>query len=461
LESVTLLALGLPVIFVVPFLILKLAGTRPPPATDTPARRVYLAVGVSLGACILIGIIFRFAFSGMQVFEASGNARLLSLPLGYFVFGIALLASFKGSQGSFHIPAWWSLLVLIVVASTLLAVLDPRQAQSATAALEGLAFAGGFLLAALLGLRAGRWTVQEERQFLLVLGTFACLAGFLNLSINPYIALVIPGATFMIYASRRVTSKRFLLLLLGAALALVTIIPLLQATAPSSSALTQGAVCIVLLLLLLLPRNVRLPLALVGGVVAIWLAFRAGLIDLLLGDGSSATDVTLTHRAYEAGMVLQGMNESVITFLIGLGPAATVDLTMSPDARTLASSGRMLVAVDDVHFLTSWMLLKFGLVGLLWFLAMLIVCVREAAHILSADRPSIFDAAMLLFVAAGVVGSLAAGTYFFSNPLPAMLLGVMYARRKSGSRSTAIATKSSILSRSTQVKPTNAKSGIA
>ena len=185
-----------------------------------------------------------------------------------------------------------------------------------------------------------------------------------------------------------------------------------------------------LLLCLILPLALRKALLLTFVPAAIIVAVHEQLVALMLGD-YSFSDVTLAERGYETEQVfgvLGGAHE-FLTILLGAGPAATVNLTLAPDRATLSAAGRSLAAVDDVHLLTSYLLLKFGLVGLL-FLGCLFGCVGRLAWrvVATAAKPEPFDVLLLLFPAAAIVAALPAATDLFANPLMGLFVGVLFSR---------------------------------
>lgn len=409
-----------------------LGNRREDMVSDGPARRIVLALAASLLASMTIGVVL--GGTDMQVFEASGVARRFGLPLAYLLLAAALVLPSKNQNHDAPrpravVPLWWWWLGLVLIMSVALAVVVPRQNMETTAVAESSIFIVGFLIAAALGFRAAIWTPREEFRLLAVLATFAMLAGVLQIGLGSYVAMIFPAAAMLLYAAVTGKRRRVLLALLGAGLASSLVLRLLDSNSPSTAEMAQGVVCAGILLLALLPKLWRFVVGLSTAAVGIWLLATSGVFMLMLGDGSMAEDVTLAHRAYEAHQVGLLTGSDLASLIFGLGPAATVDLSGSPDAVTLQSSGRILSAVDDVHFLTSWLVLKLGLLGLLWFAGLLIAICREAAHIFSKNRPRLFESGLLLFIVAGLVHSFPAATYFFSNPLPALLLGILYSRR--------------------------------
>lgn len=432
-----LLLAGVPFIVLAPLFLFRWLGKgRSRASFDSPSRRIVWALAASLFASLTIGAVLSGASSTLQVFEASGVARKWGLPVAYLLLSIAAVFPYrKGSPfygtNRAPFPFWWWALAILATTSTALAMIIPRQPMDTLAVIESATFVVGFLLSAALGFGASTWTEREEFGLVAVLALFAVLAGLLQFSLGSYVAMVFPAAAMLIYAGILRRPHSMLIGLLGVSLALVSGLRLYQDNSPSLAAIMQGVICGTILILVILPKRLRLPMVSLVGIASFYFVASTGIVNLLLGDGSAAGDVTLAHRAYEAMQVRQLTGLDVVSTLFGLGPAATVDLSGSPDALTLLNSGRTLNAVDDVHFLTSWIVLKLGLLGLLWFAALLYALTREAFYILQKPKPDFFDTSVLFFVAAGLIHSVPAATYLFSNPLPGLLLGVLYARRVS------------------------------
>jgi hypothetical protein len=299
-------------------------------------------------------------------------------------------------------------------------------------AAQGLALLVGILMLSWLGLQADRWTAREEVLLLTVLLAGALVSGFLTSGITPFRTLLVPGAFAALYLALMRPLARAWLLALAVVLGFLTVRALTTLNTDTVGGLSiavAGEVvgCALLFLVYLAPRALRPGLVvtvLVAGMIAL---FRSGLVDLLTGNWREFADVTLAHRGYESRAVLDLLQQSPLSVAFGLGPAATVDLTDSPDASTLAASGRVLSAVDDVHLLSSWLLLKLGVAGLAWAVVFAVAVVRLTVTIV--HRPDAqWDRALLMFVVAGAVSSLPAATNLFTNPLPALLIGVLMAR---------------------------------
>jgi hypothetical protein len=395
-----------------------------------------LVIAVALAMAFSAAVVLRQGGGHVQAFALYGQTKKLSLPTILTLFGVFAVALYsRPHSGSRHpLPLWWRLLAVVLVCSAAAALLVPRQPfPGFLDAAQGLALTVGILLLSWFGLQADRWTAREEVLLLVVLLVGALFGGFLASGLTPFNTLLVPGAFAATYlAVIRPLARAWLFpLAIGLSVLTVRALTILNTdTVGGLSIAVAGQVvgCALLLLIYLLPRILRpgmMIVALVGGGVAL---VRSGLIDLLTGSWRQFTDVTLAHRGYETHQVLGLLDRSPLSALIGLGPAATVNLTDSPDAGTLAASGRVLSAVDDVHLLPSWLLLKLGVAGLLWGVVFAAAVIRLSVGLVHHPEAQ-WDRAMLMFVAAGAASSLPAATNLFTNPLPALLIGVLLARQ--------------------------------
>lgn len=416
-------------ILLTPLLILRLVGLHRTRQPDSPQKRIRLVVLAALVACAGISLLLEGVRPGMQVFESFGAAKRYGLPATYFLVAFALLMPFATNPSKrVSRPFWWGGLLFVVATGSFLSFVLQPQELAAIDIIQGLALTVGMLMISALGFRAADWPQDDQRLLMLTMGLGALLSQATGVGLGPFVALVVPVATALIYTGLR--RRRFLVAVTGVAIYAILWFKMRGTATPSIAVLTQIGTCSGLLLLLAFGRGMRLFLAAIGTSAAIILSWVSGLWTLMLGDWRVTKEVTLSHRAYEAYVVWRQVSEDPTTIIFGMGPSATVDLMGSPDARTLRAAGRNLVAVDDVHFLTSWMLLKFGLLGLAWLVVFLCAFMRESLHVLNQRVPDIFDVFMLMSVAAGLVTSLPAATNFFANPLLPLFMGILYARRK-------------------------------
>jgi hypothetical protein len=159
------------------------------------------------------------------------------------------------------------------------------------------------------------------------------------------------------------------------------------------------------------------------------LFIQRGYYTLLTGQYSS-NDVTIAQRAFEARTVLERLGTTTWGQLFGLGPGATVDLAAAPDANTLAASGRDLLAVDDVHLLSAYLLLKLGAIGIVWSLLVFSAIWKAALPTFgTSTAETTWRIVLVLYLAGGAVNALPAATNLFANPLVPIFLGVLWAAR--------------------------------
>jgi hypothetical protein len=106
-------------------------------------------------------------------------------------------------------------------------------------------------------------------------------------------------------------------------------------------------------------------------------------------------------------------------------------MTWSPDFRTLISAGRNIEMIDDAHFLTSWVLLKLGFVGLSAFLCLVVVALKSTMEVMThMEHVNPIDFLFSANVIGGIAIALTAGTNFFTNPLLGISIGIIMARSK-------------------------------
>jgi hypothetical protein len=428
-----LLAVGIPTALLAPLVISAVYRRVRSIGGGTDAGRVVNALAMAILFNVGIGVALHGLNPNQQGFESFGLAKQVGLPAVYILFTLAVFWPRKTPLSRTVYPWWWFALAALLIISSALALFVPRQEMGVGALLQSIALIGGLLVIAMAGLHARTWQMREQRALLALLATTAILVQFLGLATGPFVALTIPGAFMTLFLGTRLTRWRVPVFMLGALAVVVAARGLILDSNASIAVITQLGSCAALLVALWLPRALRMLLVSVGVIGAVVAAAQNGLFQLLRGDASGVNDVTLSHRAYEAAAVERLLGNPV-TFIFGQGPAATVDLTMSPDRGTLLASGRILAAVDDVHFVTSWMLLKFGILGLVWFVGFFIVALREARRVLQESRPDYFDASLLFFLIAGVVTALPAATHLFANPLPILCLSILVARSRQKQR---------------------------
>jgi len=385
-------------------------------------------LALSLAVTLVVG-------GGEQVFAAAGISRRLVLPLVYLGAALVVLRLGTGGRRVHTGPLWLWAPLLLAGLSGLVNLGGFLSDGLPVNAVQGVLLLGGFSLLGVCGAVAGRWD-DRQRYWLLAGTTVAALlaASLRTLTLTPYSALVAPAVFLALLMTLRGRQHRLAWAAATAALAGLGS----QALSPgpglpiSIAVLGQIAVCAGIVLTALLPRTLRAAALTVGTLGLLGVVALPGVTTYLSGD-YTGDDVTLAQRAYETQQVLQVVQETPLGPLLGRGPAATVDLTDSPDRETLRDSGRDLLAVDDVHLVTSYVILKAGALGLLWWLWLLAVIVRSLWSTLLAAEVDVWRTALLLFVTSGLVAGFPAGTETFSNPLVPLLLGVLWAERRADS----------------------------
>lgn len=384
-------------------------------------------LALSLAVTLLVG--------GGQVFAAAGASRRLVLPLVYLGAVLIVLHLGTGGRRVRLGPLWLWAPLLLAALSGLVNLGGFLTDGLPTNAVQGVLLLGGFSLLGVCGAVAGRW--DERQRYWLLAGTTvaAVLAASLRtLTLTPYGALVVPAVFLALLMTLKGRQHR---LAWGAGTVALAVLGS-QALSPgpglpiSIAVLGQIAVCAGVVLVAVLPRTLRAAAMTVGTLGLLGVVALPGVTAYLSGE-YTGDDVTLAQRAYETQQVLHEVQETPLGPLIGRGPAATVDLTDSPDRETLRQSGRDLLRVDDVHLVTSYVILKAGALGLLWWLGLVLVIVRYLWSTLVAAEVDVWRAALLLFVTSGLVAGFPAGTETFSNPLLPLLLGVLWAERRADS----------------------------
>lgn len=413
----------------------------PPELSESPAH-VDRTAGADallyvLKATLIIGVVASLAFTALdvdgQVFAVAARLRHLVLTALYAITAIALVRLNPGrvvdergrrvrwplGRITVALPAVSFLLVTIVLADQVLL----------GESIQGAALVYGCFLAGWVGALARGLTPAQETEILRALIAVALLAASMDIVVAPLTALVAPAAGAAILLGRSNVRNRLLYTVAGFVILGVTILRLVTAPPwqpPSSAVIAQIGVTLVFLGVVALPSTTRVAVCAVGAAAAIALGVKAGALDLLLGR-STSTDITIMQRSYEADAVWQAVRTRATTTVFGLGPGGTVNLENAPDASTLVASGRDLRRVESVHLLPSYILLKFGLLGLVLFGT---VCVQSTKVLLRhLTGASAARQAMVLFVVCGFVNALPAATFMFSNPLPALFLGYLSVAR--------------------------------
>jgi hypothetical protein len=404
---------------------------------DDPARaRVILwPLGVTLLLALGMGVFLSVGAESMQAFARFSFAKQVTLPAVYLAFLVALLASPTRLRPSR--PFWWYALAGTVFLSLLASVIYPRQQVGLLSLAEGLALPVGFLLVSEISFRARPWSFVRVRKLFGLVAPVVGISLALGSSLTPYNGIAIPIGFVLVYLAIQRAFEgwpRFLALAGGGAIVVGEVGRLWSDPDASLAVVAQVGVCTFLIVLGLLPRSLRVLAATTGTLVGLVYVVNSGYWRLVVGDVEEDWDVTLLHRSYETSAVREAVSHPV-SMIFGLGPAATVDLSSSPDASTLIASGRDINAVDDVHILTSWLLLKFGLLGILWGAVMLVHLARVVLRILRHDHGASANFGFAVLAVAVVALAFSAATNLFTNPFFAIGVGSIALANSTQSRS--------------------------
>ena len=395
---------------------------------ETPVRRCLAALTVSLVVVILVNTAATGGPGSSVSFAQAGSLRYVVSPVVYGSF--ALLAALGPDRRAARTPwpLWAVVLTVTIILSSALAPMSGAPFSPSTL-LQGTVLAGGFVLFFVAGTRAVTWTPRSRNAFLvLILGSGAA-AGLLRLNTGLFSALVMPAALGLLYLAARRSRGWPVFAAAGVFILGNSFIANSAAIDPSDAQYAQIGAAAAVLVLAVLPRRVRLPVALLAGAGAAVELARSSIVQLMVGIGADQSDVTLGERAYETQQVFAALQHSPLTLLLGTGPGGTVDLSNAPDASTLLSSGRILNSVPTVHLLSSYVLLKFGALGGVVLVLIVVAIVRETAWIMRDRRPDAFRVLLAMLVLSGLAQAAPAATFLFSNPLPAIALGLLAAAR--------------------------------
>jgi hypothetical protein len=398
------------------------------------SRRIIVCLGLLMVVAIPLALFDQV--SSRQVFASFGAAKRITLPLAYLLFLCAALLPSRLSRDEprVHTPAWVVMPAIGIIVSLLgTAFLAPLRSTTSDA-LQGLALFVGFSFLAWFGLGATDWTPRHRTALIWVLLAGGIVAGALGRpGVTPLMTLTIPGffaALVMLIRSPGQRARYLLATLVLGVMVILVLRPSASSVTPVSMAVVgQVLVCVAVVFLLFIPRGLRAPFIFIAVSAALFLFVQGGYYTVLTGQYVS-TDVTIDQRVFEARAVLERLGTTTWGQLFGLGPGATVDLAAAPDARTLAASGRDLLAVDDVHLLSAYLLLKLGAFGIVWSLVVFSAVWKAALPAFGASTAeTTWRIVLVLYVAAGAVNALPAATNLFANPLVPMFLGVLWAAR--------------------------------
>ena len=396
--------------------------------------RVLVFVAVLSVSAVIISVALLLVFPDGQEFAAFGIAKKVTLPIAYSAAAIVLTLPGPRGRPALRFPLFWLGMWTLLIVGFSHTFFWSSQAPILDATVEGTLLFAGFLLFFLVGSTSGDWDEQDLSVFLILLSVVTVIAVYSGFALASLVALTTPLGFGLVLWAIQARHNRAAWLIAGLAFASSDAISLLADPDSSIAALSQLGVCAALLVLVTLPRLVRLvvwslsiPATAIGLVLSpIW--------PLMIGQWRGESDVTLAHRGFETAAVLDLILRSPASTLFGMGPGGYVDLTGSPDAQTLLASGRYLPAVDDVHLLTSWLLLKGGVLGLAAFMGFIVFLIVSTFKHIGDPTPRAFDTLLLMLIWSGIAMALPAATHVFANPLPALAAGLLLARQCSRSQ---------------------------
>lgn len=385
----------------------------------------------------LFAIAFVINFSvrneNLQVFTAYAESKKLILPICYLLLLIFVITKSSAKTQS---------LTLDIQVSVLLFTISISLSILINLILQGLQFIGlywlqgalqliGFGLFVIAGTRASDYSLRAEKYWVAISFFVCASSGLFQLGISPFIYAYLPFATFLILISKKLSRFfRLLAILLGPSVLIVSFARKYTTESISSAWLLAYIISISILILTIIPIKKRKLITKLAIAFVLSYFLQSNLLQLLLGrTPDSITDITLVQRSFEAKVIFETLSKGILNFIFGLGPGAYIDLSGSPDYRTLASAGRNLLAVDDAHFLTSWILLKIGLLGLM-IVGLFVIAAFFSSYKIFNRSPKV-DPLDFLFTSiclTGIATSITAGTNFFTNPLLGFSLGIIWFR---------------------------------
>ncbi|MDN4484168.1 hypothetical protein [Demequina lignilytica] len=394
-------------------------------------RLVLVAFVGALITAAALGIAFGLGLAGpSQGFAANGVAKRLILPGFFALLLVAMMLSGRRLIVGWRLPVWWWTVAIGLVASTVGVIVAGGIDANLSAFMQAAFLIVSALGLFVLGQHAAGWSPRTVGWIFVVLVGATVMSLVLSTnSLVPFVGVAVPTIAALLMVGIR--TGHVALRWLAAALAVWMAVDTLGRFGDVSVALlAQVGVSALVLAALLAPVWMRSTLLVVAAVGAVAFAVREQLLGMLVGV-SDYSDVTLAQRGYETAATWSALTEgSVFTMMVGLGPSGALDLTGAPDAASLIAGGRDIEAVDDTHLLSTWFLLKLGLVGVVALVALLASVAARARGVLVMRRPPLVDAIALLYVASGLAFALPAATNLFTAPMMFLALGLLDARAR-------------------------------
>jgi hypothetical protein len=397
------------------------------------AEKITIAIFILIVAATVLNYGVELLSTG-QIFAQRARIKMIFLPFAYGILSLAILISANknhANTSNLKIRIFSVLLIISLWFSTAFSLFLGKLKPDLISLLQGLAQVCGFIIFMSIGNIVSKYSSTLTRYWLNFSGLLCFLGCFTSVSSPPFTLISLQTAIFLIYSYLQKTElipKRYFFV------ALISLTRIILVSIQSQDLSLAVALVLALNLgafaLTFLSISIRKSFILLVMVILLIKFPSTNLYGLLRGDVPSDThDVTLTQRAWEASKVLQLIRESLIQTIFGLGPGSYVDMSLAPDRRTLISAGRNIFQVDDAHFLSSWILLKLGFLGLIVFLLLFMWVLKSIYLILVFSRNlHPLDFLMILLATSGIGVAITAGTNLFTNPLTGISFGVLLVR---------------------------------
>jgi hypothetical protein len=392
-------------------------------------KLIWLMIILSVFGGIFIG------GSETQIFAKYGASKKVLLPAFYLIIGIFIFTRRVSLNSKISRYTWLLLwgFVFTTWLSLLKSLLLPQQTIQLNFLLQGILQISGLVLFIYTGILVANYDEVAVWNWSVLAAVVSVLTAIIDLDLSPFIMLYIPLSFFLLYVSNKLQGyRRLSLITLGLTCLLVPTYRNLGYESPSLAWILElSSIFLLFLSLFLKPTIRRFFYKSLFSLTLIVLPFTS-IFKLLIGiSPRNVTDVTLLQRSFETYTVIQVIFKDPITWLFGLGPGGYLNMTWSPDFRTLTLAGRNIEMVDDAHFLTSWILLKLGFVGLSVFLCLVVVALKSTMEVMThMEHVNPIDFLFSANVIGGIAIALTAGTNFFTNPLLGISIGIIMARSK-------------------------------
>jgi hypothetical protein len=414
--------------------------------TQDRDRRYFRSTIAAMVAVSVVGdFIVSRLISGANGFVAYGMDTRIALPLIFVLLAPLVLQALPMQLRSrvlwrdrAHIVRaarpldWLALAYGLLIVPDLLLGLAHHAPKSFVAQDLGLIvfFVFAYVVGRTVSGAAGRSSANELVAVLVLLAAAQAILGFDSTPIFTYAEAACAAAIG--FALLRPNRARLLLLCVALGVLANEAVAIKNGTG-STTAVELAAALGVVLYLVIRVRHLLPQWAIVGiavGALAVFLAFTAD--GVTVRGQYQGLDESQLGRAYEAHQVREAIHVSPVSFVFGRGLGGSIDETKAPAvfAESLVYGGRDLAHVQEVHLLPYEFLLKNGLLGFAWLIALVVgIAILGIRALETAARerdptPVVYAALPLL----GIAAALAAATHLQDNPLNAFAVGVLVTR---------------------------------